>query len=244
VRGKIISIEERVVNIGGEERKVFSGIMADETGKVRFTAWHDFGLKEGDAIRIKGGYVRKWRGAPQLIFDENSEVEKIDEEIVVQETIVPLYKIVEAGGGIDLCMQGVILDVRKDSGIIFRCPKCNRRIRNGVCEEDGEVEGTPDLRIRALLDDGTGAVDAIFNRQISEKLLGKSMEEYLSIAKEAMDYSIVYEEIFDKLVAKPVKVKGDSMPSDFIVTIFAKDAEIVKIDEKKEAEELLTQLEG
>ncbi len=244
VRGKIIYIEERIVNIGGEERKVFSGIIADETGKVRFTAWHDFGLKEGDVIRIKGGYVRKWRGAPQLIFDENSEVEKIAEEIVVQETIVPLYKIVEAGGGIDLYMQGIILDVRKDSGIIFRCPKCNRRIRNGVCEEDGEVEGTPDLRIRALLDDGTGAVDVIFNRQISEKLLGKNMEEYLDIAKEAMDYSIVYEEIFDKLVAKPVKVKGDSMPSDFIVTIFAKDAEIVKIDEKKEAEELLMQLEG
>ena len=244
VRGKILSIEERMVNIGGEERKVFSGIMGDETAKIRFTAWHDFGLKEGDVIRIKGGYVRKWRGAPQLIFDENAEVEKLDEEIIMEERIIPLYKIVEAGGGIELNIQGVILDVRKDSGIIFRCPKCNRRIRNGVCEEDGEVDGVPDLRIRALLDDGTGAVDVIFNREISERLLGKSMEEYLKIAKEAMDYGIVYEEIFDKLAAKPVRVKGDSMPSDFIITIFASDAQMVDIDEKKEAEEILMQLEG
>ncbi|RLF45187.1 MAG: hypothetical protein DRN29_07170 [Thermoplasmata archaeon] len=243
-RGKILSIEERVVSIGGEERKVFSGIIADETAKVRFTSWHDFGLKEGDVIKIKGGYVRKWRGAPQLIFDENSEVEKMDEEVIMEEIVVPLYKVVEAGGGISLTIQGVILDVRKDSGIIFRCPKCNRRIRNGVCEEDGEVEGVADLRIRALLDDGTGAVDVIFNREISEKLLGKNMEEYLRIAKEAMDYSIVYEEIFDKLAGKPIKVKGDSMPSDFIVTIFASHAEMAEIDEKKEAEELLMQLEG
>ncbi len=244
VRGKILSVEERIVNIGGEERKVFSGIMGDETGKIRFTAWHDFSLKEGDVIKIKGGYVRKWRGTPQLIFDENADVEKIDEEIVMEEKIIPLYKIVEAGGGIELIVEGVILDIRKDSGVIFRCPKCNRRIRNGVCEEDGEVEGVPDLRVRALLDDGTGAVDVIFNREISERLLGKSMEEYLRIAKEAMDYGIVYEEIFDKLAAKPVRVKGDSMPSDFIVTIFASDAEIVEVDEKKEAEQLLMELEG
>ena len=244
VRGKILSIEEREVSIGGETKKVFSGILADETAKIRFTAWKDFGVKEGDVIKIKGGYVRRWRGAPQLIFDENSEVEKIDEEIVIEEKTIPLYKVVEAGGGIDLCIEGVVLDIRKDSGIIFRCPKCNRRIKDGVCEEDGNVDGVADLRIRLLLDDGTGAVDVILNRELSEKLLGKSLEDYLSIAKEAMDYGIVYEEIFDRLMARALRVKGDSIQSDLIVTIFARDAELLQIDEQKEIEEILMQLEG
>ncbi len=244
VRGKIISIEERSVNIGGEIKKVFSGILADETAKIRFTSWKDFGLNEGDVIKIKGGYIRKWRGAPQLIFDENAEVEKLDEEIIIEEKPIPLYKVVNAGGGIDLCIEGVILEIRKDSGIIFRCPKCNRRIKNGICEEDGNVEGMPDLRIRALVDDGTGAVDVILNRELSEKLLKKTLEEYMNIAKEAMDYGIVYEEILDKLIAKPIRIKGDSIQSDFIVTIFAKSAEFISIDENKEADEILMQLEG
>jgi len=244
VRGKILSIDEREVNIGGEIRKVFSGTMADETAKIRFTAWKDFGLQEDDVIKIKNAYVRKWRGAPQLIFDENSTVEKIDEKIVMEERVTPLYKIVEAGGGIDVLMEGVILDVRDDSGIIFRCPECNRKLRDGICEEHGEVEGKADLRIRALLDDGTGAVEVIFNREISEKLLGKSMEDYMEVAEEAMDYSIVHEDIIDKIVTKPVRVKGDSLSSDFIVTIFARDAQIIKIDKEKEMEELMMQLEG
>ncbi len=244
VRGKILSIDEREVNIGGEIRKVFSGTMADETAKIRFTAWKDFGLQKDDVIKIKNAYVRKWRGAPQLIFDENSTVEKIDEKIVMEERVTPLYKIVEAGGGIDVLMEGVILDVRDDSGIIFRCPECNRKLRDGICEEHGEVEGKADLRIRALLDDGTGAVEVIFNREISEKLLGKGMEDYMEVAEEAMDYSIVHEDIIDKIVTKPVRVKGDSLSSDFIVTIFARDAQIIKIDKEKEMEELMMQLEG
>ena len=171
-------------------------------------------------------------------------MEKLDEEIIIEEKPIPLYKVVNAGGGIDLCIEGVILEIRKDSGIIFRCPKCNRRIKNGICEEDGNVEGMPDLRIRALVDDGTGAVDVILNRELSEKLLKKTLEEYMNIAKEAMDYGIVYEEILDKLIAKPIRIKGDSIQSDFIVTIFAKSAEFISIDENKEADEILMQLEG
>ncbi|HEC77082.1 MAG TPA: hypothetical protein ENI33_07495 [Thermoplasmatales archaeon] len=244
VRGKIMSIEEREVSVGDDIKKVFSGIIADETAKVRFTAWKDFDLKEGDVIKIRGGYVRKWRGAPQLNFDENAELEKLDEEILIEEKIVPLYKIVQAQGGIDLCFQGVILEVRKDSGIIFRCPKCNKRIKEGICDDDGEVDGNPDLRIKVLVDDGTGAVDVILNREISEKLLNKNMDEFLNLAKEAMDYGIVYDEIVNSLLTKTIKVRGDSIQSDLIVTISAKDAEIIKIDEKKEAEELLMQLEG
>ncbi|KAA0015211.1 MAG: hypothetical protein FE041_00570 [Thermoplasmata archaeon] len=244
VRGRIVEVEQREVNIAEETKKVFSGIMEDETARIRFTAWKDFELASGDVIKIKGAYVRSWRGAPQLIFDENSEVEKIEEEIRYEQKVVPLYKVVEAGGGIDLCIEGVVLEIRKDSGIIFRCPKCNRRIREGICEEDGNVEGIPDLRIKALVDDGTGAVDVILNRELSEKILGKSMDDYLAVAKEAMDYGVVYEEIVNKLIAHPLRIVGDSIQSGLIVTIFAKDVELLAIDAEKDAEELLMHMGG
>ena len=242
VRGKIESIERREVSIGDETKTVFSGIMVDETAVVTFTAWKDFELSEGDAIRIKGAYVRAWRGAPQLIFDENAEVEKIDEEIEYREHVVPIYKIVERGGGMRLVMEGDILEVRKDAGIIFRCPQCGRKIKEGVCEEHGQVEGVPDLRVRAIIDDSTGAVDIILNKEVAEKLLGKSMEEYLKMAEEAMDYGIVHEDIVDKLLFKTIRVKGDSIQSEFIVSLIAKEAEIVEIDVKEEAEQLLMEM--
>jgi len=244
VRGKIVSIERREVDVGDEKKVVYSGIMEDETARIRFTAWKDFELKEGDAIRIKGAYVRSWRGSPQLIFDENAEVEKIDEKIEYKPYVIPLYKVVERGGGLDLLIEGIVLEIRRDSGIIFRCPHCGRRLREGVCNEHGQVDGVPDLRIRALIDDGTGAVDVVFNRELSEKLLGKSMEDYLKMAEDAMDYGIVYEDIVDKLLAYPVKVFGDSIQSDFIISIIAKEAERIQPDVKKEAEELMIELGG
>jgi len=239
VRGKIVEIEEREVNIADEVRKIFSGTIEDETARIRFTSWKDFSLEKGAVYRIKGAYIRSWRGAPQLIFDENSDVERLDEVVVRERKVIPIYKVVEAGGGIDLLIEGTILELRKDSGIIFRCPKCNRRIKEGVCEEDGNVDGLPDLRIRALIDDGTGAVDVIFNREISEKILNKKMDDYIEMAKEAMDYDIIVEDIEDKLIARPIRVYGDSIQSDFIVTIFARDAETVAIDAEREANELL-----
>jgi len=242
VRGKIVSIEKREVDVGETRKDVYSGIMEDETARIRFTAWKDFGLKEGDAIRIKGAYVRSWRGSPQIIFDDNAEVEKIDEKIEYKPYVIPLYKVVERGGGIDLLIEGIILEIRRDSGIIYRCPICNRRIKEGVCEEHGQVDGLPDLRIRAIVDDGTGAVDVLFNKEISEKLLEKSMNDYLKMAEDAMDYSIVYDEIVDKLLTAPVRVYGDSVQSDFIVSIIAKEAEKITPDVKKLAEELMAEV--
>lgn len=242
VRGKIVSIEPREVDIGDEKKIVYSGIMEDETAKIRFTAWKNFELKEGDAIRIRGGYIRSWRGAPQLIFDENSEVEKLDEDIKYEPYVIPLYKVVERGGGIDLLIEGMVLEIRRDSGIIFRCPQCGRKLKEGICDEHGEVEGKPDLKIRALIDDGTGAVDVILNKELSEKLLDKKLEEYMKVAEEAMDYGIVYEEIVDKLLAYPVRVYGESRQSDFIISIVAKEADKIKPDIEKEVEELMMEL--
>jgi replication factor A1 len=68
LKGMVLSIEKRTVNVAGEEKNVYSGVMADKTGKLGFSAWHDFGLKGGDVIRVKGGYVKTWRGIPQFSF--------------------------------------------------------------------------------------------------------------------------------------------------------------------------------
>ena len=160
----------------------------------------------------------------------------------ISDKVIPIFKVVESEGGIDLHIQGTIIEIRDGSGIIFRCPKCNRRVRDKVCEEDGEVDGVEDLRIKAVIDDGTGAVDVIINREISEKLLEKTLNEYITIAREAMDYEVIYDDIVNKLLTANIFVRGYSLSSDFIVTVNVEDAELMQYDIQREAYELLSQI--
>ena len=80
LRFRVLSIEERKVMVKGEEKTVWSGTLADETGKTEFSSWHDFGLEPGDVVRLRGGYIRAWRGVPQLSFDGRDDVNALARE--------------------------------------------------------------------------------------------------------------------------------------------------------------------
>ncbi|RLF64929.1 MAG: hypothetical protein DRN33_00835 [Thermoplasmata archaeon] len=241
VKAKLLTMEEREVSVEGTIKKVYTGIMGDMTGKIRYTSWTDFGIREGDVVEIKGAYTKSWRGAPQLIFDENATVEKIDEDIAISEMSkksIPIYKLVEAGGGVDVAVEGVVIEIQSGSGIIYRCPKCNRAISEGVCPVDGEVEGIPDLRIKAVVDDGTGAVNAVFNRETTEKLTEKTLEEF-----RGMNDGEVEEELKNLLIAHPIHVEGNALSDEYGVTLIVQDAEMVTPAVEQEREELLSKME-
>lgn len=240
VKAKILTMEEREVSVGDEGKKVYTGVMGDETGKIRYTSWVDFGIKEGDVIRIEGAYIKSWRGAPQLVFDEKSKVEKLDEEMpaeLVASERIPIYRIVEAGGGVEVGIDGVIIEIQDGSGVIHRCPKCNRAIRGGVCMVDGEVEGIPDLRIKAIVDDGTGAVKAIIDRNVTEKITGKTLKDY-----EGMEGDRVEEDMNSLLIAHPVHITGNALSDEYGVTVIVQDAEMVTPAVQKERDELMAKM--
>src|SRR5688572_6513394 len=74
VTGRVLSVAPRQVNVQGTQKTVWGGILADASGQVEFSAWHDHGLKAGDAVTIEGGYVRAYRGQPQYTFDADAKV--------------------------------------------------------------------------------------------------------------------------------------------------------------------------
>ena len=74
VTGKVSEIASRVINVKGEEKTIWGGMMADSTGRIQFTAWKDFGLKDGEVICAKNAYIRAWKGIPQLNLGDNTEV--------------------------------------------------------------------------------------------------------------------------------------------------------------------------
>jgi replication factor A1 len=246
VVGRIITLETREVMVSGEPKDVMSGILADETGKISFTCWGKTKIKRGDGVKVGSGYLRRWRGMPQLNFDatavEKSKEELPSEEELVIPSSVSIEELNQMGGMVDAAVSGVILDVRQGSGLVFRCPECNRVLQKNQCRVHGDVEGEADLRTKAVLDDGTGAMTVIMGRDLSEKLMGKSLDKCLKEAKKAMDQGIIQDQLFDLLVAQPAKVMGNVTSDDFGLMLIANDVEFVTIEPQVEARNMLEEL--
>ena len=242
VNARIIEINERETVVDGVSKKVFSGVLADETGKAQFTSWHDFKLKEGDVLRITGGYVKSWKGIPQLTFDERAEVKKLDKSKIPKKdlelTKLPIFKLIEKRGGIDVQVEGTIIEVRPGSGVIMRCPECNRAIQNGECSIHGQVNEKPDLRLKLVIDDGTGSISTVLNRKITEKIIGKTLDEC-----EKIDENTFIDELNNTLFTRKIIVQGNALSDEFGTNVIAKDADFVDFDISKEAEKLSSEVE-
>ncbi len=245
VTGKIISVESRKINSRGEDKIVYSGIIADETGKVQYSAWHDFDLKVGETISAKNCYIRAWRGIPQLNIGDRAVVDrvKIEMEVETGESLRTVADIVRIGGGLDITVEGVIVDVKSGSGLIWRCPQCNRSILGGACTVHGNVEGVRDMRLKAVVDDGTGAIGAVLNKADTEKVTGVSMNAAVGLSAARGD-EVVLREMVSKALLRRVRLTGNVMSDDYGPSMIVRSCELVEKDLQKEAEELLAEVEG
>jgi len=249
VTGRVLSVEERQVNVSGETKTIYSGLLADDRGKVQYSAWDDFDLQEGEVVTIRNGYVRSWRGIPQLNFGERSEVIRSDESLPPAEELLRpalrgIDELEKVGGGVDVMIRGVVVDIKKGSGLIFRCPECNRPVQGGTCRIHGKVKAEPDLRIKAVVDDGNFSLTAILNREMTEELLGLTLEESLKAARESMNQEVVREEIEEKLLAHPVELSGNVTSDEFGLMMIVTGARFFRGEVREEAKKLLAEMEG
>ncbi|MDR1955002.1 MAG: single-stranded DNA-binding protein [Candidatus Methanoplasma sp.] len=247
VTGRIISIEERNITVKGEPKTVRSGIIADDSGKIQFSAWNDYGLKEKETICVKNAYIRAWKGIPQLNLGDKCEVSRVDDsfgEIDIAVSKKTVADIIAAGGGLDLSVTGTVVDLRAGSGLIWRCPECNRSVLNGECTTHGRVEPITDLRMKLIIDDGTGAISAIVNRQDTEILTGVTLEAAEGLAKARGDSEIVAREMAELVVMRKMTVSGNVMSDDFGPMMIVSDARIEVIDVEAEAEALYNEVEA
>lgn len=246
---RVLNVGPRPVTVQGVQKTVWSGVLADDTGKVGFTSWADFQLRDGQAVRIAGGYVRSFRGAPQFTFDEKSVVETLPDseapsvEEIAQAGPVPLADLYVGTGALDVVVEATLVEVRPNSGLVMRCPECKRTLQAMACMQHGKVTGQPDLRIKAVLDDGTGAVNAVFGRETTEALLGKSVDEAVKIAKDAMSTDVVETELKQKVLARPLRCRGNVVVDEFGPTLLVQDAAFLQRDLAAAAEALLAELE-
>ncbi|MFO7678160.1 MAG: hypothetical protein R6V50_07265 [Thermoplasmatota archaeon] len=246
LKARILEINKKEVTIDGTKKTVFSGILADQTGKAQYTSWHDFKLKKGDVLTISGGYVKTWRGIPQLTFDEKATVKKLESNIIPEEEITSphlmIHELMEKKGAMDITIQGSILEIQKGSGFILRCPECNRRLLDDQCSIHGPVSGVEDLRVKLVVDDGTGVVSGIVDKNLTEKLLNKPYNELKKIYESKGEKSFL-EQINSQLFTHRVEMRGNALSDDFGITFIAKDITIKEIDLQTESEKIMHDLE-
>ncbi|MDR2698139.1 MAG: single-stranded DNA-binding protein [Candidatus Methanoplasma sp.] len=247
VTGRIMSVEKRNITVKGEAKTVYSGIMADDSGKIQFSAWNDHGLKEGESIFVKNAYIRAWRGIPQLNLGDKCEVSRVDDsfgEIDMTVSKKTVADIISAGGGLDLSVTGTVVDLRAGSGLIWRCPECNRSVLNGECTAHGRVEPVTDLRMKLIIDDGTGAISAVVNRQDTERLTGITLAAAEGLAKARGNPEIVAREIAELIIMRRVTAAGNVLSDDFGPMMIVSGVEIEAVDVAAEAEKLYSEVEA
>ena len=151
---------------------------------------------------------------------------------------MPIHMLVEKRGALDVEVEGSIIEIRPGSGIIMRCPKCNRSLQNSECTTHGEVDGKSDLRLKLVIDDGTGAVSSVLNRELTEKILEKTLDEFKKMDEHKMQY-----EINNTLFAHKIILQGNALGDEFGTSLIAKEAKLIDSDIKEEAEKLSQELE-
>ncbi|NLT38688.1 MAG: hypothetical protein GXX95_11130 [Methanomassiliicoccus sp.] len=244
----ILSIKSREVETPTGKKAMYTGIMADETGKVEFTAWHDFDLKEGEVVTITNAYVKGWKGIPRLSFGEKAQVSRPKVKFPSQQELSQASKktiaeLERSGGAADVVVHGTVVDIKKGTGLIFRCPECNRVVQKGVCQVHGKVHQVPDLRIKLVVDDGSSAMTAVMKKDVTEGLTGVTLKEALDEARETMDPEFVGRRFEELLLAKPVELRGNVISDDYGLSMNVSEAKIVFQDVKTEAEVLLSKIE-
>jgi len=175
------------------------GLLGDESGRIKFTKWATSDLSElteGEVYRLGNVVTDEYEGRYSVKLNRTTTIEELEEDIEVGDDTVDI--------------AGALVDIQSGSGLIKRCPEedCTRVLQNGRCSEHGEVEGTFDLRIKGVLDDGEEVHEVLFDQEGTEELTGITLEEAKDMAMDALDTSVVADEMREAVLGQYYRIAG------------------------------------
>ena len=196
-----VDITAKVVELRNPDSDAIAqaGTLGDETGTIEFVSWSKSELptvKKGEVYRLGNVVTEEYEGQFSVKLNSTTTIEQVDTELEVSNDNTEV--------------EGALVDIQSGSGLIKRCPEedCTRVLQNGRCAEHGEGDGEFDLRIKGVIDDGTAVQDVIFDREMTEELTGISLEEAQEMAMDALDTSVVAEEMDQRLLGRYYRVAG------------------------------------
>ncbi|WP_255195685.1 Single-stranded DNA binding protein [Halorarius litoreus] len=244
---RVLECEEKTISGRDGETEILSGVLADASGKLPFTDWDPHSeLEEGASVRIEDAYIREFRGVPSVNVSEFSHVIALGEDVETADSApeMGVREAVDSGGAFDVVVTGNLLEVRDGSGLIERCPECGRVVQNGQCRSHGAVEGEDDLRVKAILDDGTGTVTVVLDDELTAEVYGGGLDDAREHARDAMDKSVVADAIAEKLVGKEYRVRGQLSVDDYGANLDATTFEETDDDPAERAAAVLTEVQS
>ncbi|WP_435063056.1 Single-stranded DNA binding protein [Halobaculum sp. EA56] len=243
VEAKVLELEQRTIDGRDGETTIHSGVIGDETARLPFTDWQAREeVVEGAELRMEDVYVREFRGVPSVNLTEFTEVSPASVEVSDEAPRVSIDEAVSSGGMYDVEVLGNVLEVRDGSGLIERCPECGRLVQNGQCRSHGQVVPEDDLRVKAILDDGTATVTAILDRDLTEEVYGGTLQDALEAARDAMSREVVSDDIAETLVGREYRVRGHLSVDEYGANLDATEFEATGDDPAERARDLLAEV--
>lgn len=182
-----------------------TGLIGDESGVIKFSTWAKSAdsvpeLETGEVYEIQNVAADYYEPADRFSVKLNKYTEvshQPDTNIDVNDTTV---------------QSGIVTRVQE--GLIKRCPRedCSHKVRNGRCNEHGEVNGEFELRLKAILSlNGDEAVELLFNDEQTAELIGLSLDEAVEMASDAFDIGAVEDYAKDQVVGRYLEVETSSL---------------------------------
>ncbi|MFH1127146.1 MAG: DUF2240 family protein [archaeon] len=194
--------------------KVQNVLLGDDTGRIRMSFWNDEvlkveGLKDGDVILVENPWVvSDNRGNPEIRLGRGGSFKKSDKKIEADAKKATLEGIKD---GDMVSFAGTVVEVFERALVYSFCPECRERLYGSECSTHGTVAPDEMLIVSCVIDDGTRSINAVFFREVAEKLLSKSVKaikEELSDGKETSS-------VTGHIVSKRFKVDGRVKMSKF-----------------------------
>ena len=233
----------------GEAKSVWSGDVADPTGKCRCSIWFEppFDFESTPVVvRLKGVRVRAWQGIPDITVDDDTQIEVLaaapwgdDIDLANNVVEVALTDLSSGASRVGISTTGNVISIREDSGIISRCSECRRVLRDGECSVPScsSYEGVDDVRLRMVLDDGHSTISLIVNKIATESLIGMNQEQISSNIVENGTMAFV-QELRERLLGRKLRANGRTIVDEQGAMLLSDDVELIDADSVLAAAEL------
>lgn len=247
---RIIESRQQEIKTKSGPRTIITGIAADSSAKLPFTSWITKPeLEVGNTVKVENAYLKSWRGIPSINIGEFTTIQIADNTItedeiagIIEPTPIRLDQITKRGGALDVVIEGSVISIRPGTGLITRCPECSRVIQKNICRVHGTVAGINDMRIKSVLDDGTGALTIVLDASLTQKVTGYSLEKCNEIASAAQNSSAVEDEIRRKLMGRIMRLRGNMTKGEYGIILVASDAKLIEIDVTAAAESIINEI--
>ena len=212
VKGKIVrKYPITVFERDGNQGKVGSMLIGDESGTTRLTFWHDqtellTQFDESTVYQFEQLSSRSNQGRVELTYSQNSTFKQIDEDMtVVQRQAVSfgeLSNLADLKEGSQMTALATIVQVFKPNKYVV-----DKSTNKKVSIQEGEFDSSKHayaIVANIVIDDGTESMRTVFFRDQAEELFAKTTDELVALREN----DVAFDEVKADLLGRNVKLSG------------------------------------